>query len=55
MSHEQNAGQNYGIKIANKSFETVGDLKYLGMALTNRNCVLEEIKNRVNLENASYN
>ena len=28
MSHEQNGGQNYNIKIGNKSFEMVEQFKY---------------------------
>jgi hypothetical protein len=39
MSCEQNAGQNYGIKVANKSFETVAEFICFGMKLTSKNCM----------------
>jgi hypothetical protein len=32
LSHYQNAGQNYNMKMANRSFENVSQFKYLGMA-----------------------
>jgi hypothetical protein len=44
LSLKQNVGQNYNIKLSNKSFENVIEFKYLGMLLTNQNCVHEEIK-----------
>jgi hypothetical protein len=34
LHHHQNAGQNHDIKIGNRSFENVAQLKYLGMAVT---------------------
>jgi hypothetical protein len=39
LSHHQNAGQNHDIKIANRSFENVAQLKYLGMRVTNENFI----------------
>jgi hypothetical protein len=38
---EQNAGQNHNIKTANKSFENVTVLKYVGTTVTDRNLMHE--------------
>jgi hypothetical protein len=54
MCHEQNAGQSHNKKIGNKSTEIVAKFKYLGTALTNQNCIDEEIKCRLNPGNACY-
>jgi hypothetical protein len=54
MSRCQKAGQKHNIKIANKSFEDVAKLKYLGKTLTDENCMNEEIKYRLNSGNACY-
>jgi hypothetical protein len=35
LSRHQNAGQNWDIKIANRSSENVSQIKYLGMTVTN--------------------
>jgi hypothetical protein len=48
------AGQNHSIKITNRSFEGVAKSKYLGTTLTDKNCMQEEIKSRLNLGNAWY-
>jgi hypothetical protein len=44
LSRHQNAGQNHGIKIANRCFENVAVFKYLGTTITNQNLIQEEIK-----------
>jgi hypothetical protein len=54
VSYYQNADQNWDIKIANRSFENVSQFKYLGMTVTNRNFIQEEIKRRLNSGNACY-
>jgi hypothetical protein len=52
MSHHQNAGQNHNIRMADRSFENVVQIKYLGTTVTNQNLINEEIKSRLNLGNA---
>jgi hypothetical protein len=49
MSRDQNAGQNWDIKIADRSFENVSQFKYLGATVTDKNLIQEEIKGRLNL------
>jgi hypothetical protein len=53
-SRYQNVGQNWDIKIANRSFENVSQFKYLGTTVTNQNLIQEEIKRRLNSGNACY-
>jgi hypothetical protein len=40
--------------IANRSFENMAEVKYLGIIVTDRNLIQEEIKKRLNLGNADY-
>jgi hypothetical protein len=54
LSCHQNAGQNHDMKIANRPFENVAQLKYLGMTVKNQNLIQEEIKRRLNSGNACY-
>jgi hypothetical protein len=42
------------MKIANRSFENVSELKYFGMTVTNQNLIPEEINRRLNSGNACY-
>jgi hypothetical protein len=51
---QQNVGQNRDMKIANRSFETVPQLRYLGTTVTNQNLIQAEIKRRLNSSNACY-
>jgi uncharacterized phage infection (PIP) family protein YhgE len=44
MSCHPNSGQNQNIKIGNEWFENVAKFKYLGMTLTNKNDIHDEIK-----------
>jgi hypothetical protein len=53
VSRDQNASQNWEIKIGNRSFENVSQFKYLGTTVTNQNLILEEIKRRLT-GNACY-
>jgi hypothetical protein len=52
MFQDQNAGQYHNIRIRNKSFESVEQLRYFGTTLTNHYCMHEEMKNRFKSGNA---
>jgi hypothetical protein len=52
LSRHQNVGRNWDIKIANRSFGIVSQVKYLGTTVTNKNLIKEEIKRRLNSGNA---
>jgi hypothetical protein len=54
MSCHQTAGQSNYISAANKSFEKVAKLRYLGATLTDHNCIHEEIRSRLNSGYACY-
>jgi hypothetical protein len=54
LSHHQNSGQNQNIRTANESFENVAKFKYMRTTLTHQNDIHEEIRSRLNSENASY-
>jgi len=52
MSWKENTGQDKNMYIENKFFENVTESKYLGMTLTDQNCMPEENKGKLNLDNA---
>jgi hypothetical protein len=52
LSRHQNGGQNYDIKIANRSFENATQFKYLGTTVTYQNLIDEEMKRILNSGNA---
>jgi hypothetical protein len=54
MSRSQKVERKHSIKTANRSFENVAKLKYLGTTLTEENYMHEEINSRLNAENACY-
>jgi hypothetical protein len=54
MSRDQNAEQNWDIKIRNRSFENVSQFKYLGTTVTHQNFIQEEMKTKWNSGNACY-
>jgi hypothetical protein len=54
LSHYQNVGRNWNIKMANRSFENVSPFKYLGTTVINKNLIQEEIKGRSNSGDACY-
>jgi hypothetical protein len=54
VSHDQNSDQNRNIRIRNRQFQNVSQLKYLGTTVTYQNLIQEEIKRRLNSGNACY-
>jgi hypothetical protein len=54
LSRHQDAGQNHNIKIGDRSFENVAELKYLGTTVTNQNLIQEESRRRLNSGNACF-
>jgi hypothetical protein len=52
LSRHQNAEQNHDIKIADRFFENVVQLKYFGTTVTNQNLIREKIKRGLNSGNA---
>jgi hypothetical protein len=54
VTHHQNAWQNHNLLTANKSCEDVAEFKYLGMTVTNWNCIYKEIKSKLNFGKAWY-
>jgi hypothetical protein len=54
LSCHQNAGQNWDIKIANRSFKNVSQFKYLGTTVKNQNLIREEINRRSNSDCGCY-
>jgi ribosomal protein S2 len=51
LSRHQNAGQTHNMKIGNRCFENVVQLRYLGTTITDQNMIQEEIKRSLNLGN----
>ena len=54
MSGDQNARRSHNMKVDNRPFERVEELKYLGTTLTNQNSIQEEIKSRLKSGNACF-
>jgi hypothetical protein len=44
LSHHQNAGHNYDIKIANRYLENVAELRYLGMTITDQKTIRKKLR-----------
>jgi hypothetical protein len=51
LSHHQNAGQNHGIKMANRCSENVAQFRYLETTVKNQNLNKGKIKRRLNSGN----
>jgi hypothetical protein len=54
LSRHQDEKRNRDIKIANRYFENVAQLRYLGKVVRNQNLIKEEIKRRLNSANTCY-
>jgi hypothetical protein len=54
VSHHQNVGKTHSLLTDKISFENVTKFKCLGTIVTNKNCIREEIKSRLNMGNAFY-
>jgi hypothetical protein len=54
LSGYQNPGQNRNLKTANRFFENLAKFRHLGMTVTNKNLICEEIKSRLNSGNVCY-
>jgi hypothetical protein len=54
LSRHQNVGRNVDIRISSRSFGNVSQFKYLGTTVTNQNLIQEQIKRRLNSDNACY-
>ena len=54
MSRDPDAGRSHSVEIVNNSFERSEEFRCLGITITNRNSIQEEIKNRLKSGNACY-
>jgi asparagine synthetase A len=54
MSRQKNSGENHNLIIANKCFENVAKLEYMGRRVTDQNCIQEEINNVLHSGNSRY-
>jgi hypothetical protein len=54
LSRHKDVGRNRDIKIGDRLFENVSQLKYLRTTVTNQNLIQEEIEMRLNSGNACY-
>jgi hypothetical protein len=54
VARHQNAGQNWDIQMAKRTFEHVSQFKYLRTTVTSQNMIKEVIKRRLNAGNACY-
>jgi hypothetical protein len=54
MFHNHNAGPNNDIKTANRPFENVAKIKYMGTTVINQNLIRKVIKRRLNMANSYW-